>query len=546
MTIMERGSSSRFGSNATTATGRHKHHHDGRSSGRIGRRRRRHRKRWLFYNIATATAVSLSMRLLLLMTKMLMLLSLALLANNNNNINIIINDGTTIPSSSRTTAMVVVAMAAFRNPPIMAIRKNHPQQQQHGPFQRRRVPSSLSKKSTNSTPTTTTALSYKTSHDGEEDNRNDNDHHRSGTFYSRSKRTKLRSTTATSTNLTTTKKKKNKKKKYKAARRNRTSRSYKLHKKGMPVSSDELANHVQSIFSDLNEFRDTAANNSEEEEEEDCEEDVDEPCVLEEEEEKNVQEEGQQRRRTTSSLSTEVARKKQLANCRKLDRHSALVLNADYQPLRMLPLSVWSWQDTVKAVLSGKAVVVDIYPDVYVRAASLDMPVPSVIALLEYAPTGKARPAFTRRNVFLRDGYRCQYCSELFRTGDLSLDHVEPRCFGGKLSWDNTVTCCKKCKGRKGCLRPSELHSIGMELKSTPRCPSLYELAAEATKFVPRKVHPTWAPFLGVIWKKKKKEKKTMFVEKEEEEDDLLLKGLSRVVVEEKAVQNKGPMVEGF
>ena len=56
----------------------------------------------------------------------------------------------------------------------------------------------------------------------------------------------------------------------------------------------------------------------------------------------------------------------------------------------MLPLSIWSWQDTVKAVLSGKAVVVDIYPDVYVRAVNLDMPVPSVIALREYAPTGKA------------------------------------------------------------------------------------------------------------------------------------------------------------
>jgi 5-methylcytosine-specific restriction endonuclease McrA len=56
----------------------------------------------------------------------------------------------------------------------------------------------------------------------------------------------------------------------------------------------------------------------------------------------------------------------------------------------MLPLSIWSWQDTIKAVLSGKAVVVDIHPNIFVRAVSLDMPVPSVIALREYAPTGKA------------------------------------------------------------------------------------------------------------------------------------------------------------
>jgi hypothetical protein len=91
------------------------------------------------------------------------------------------------------------------------------------------------------------------------------------------------------------------------------------------------------------------------------------------------------RRTTTASSPSSTSE-----SCSKLDSHPALVLNADYQPLRMLPLSIWSWQDTIKAVLSGKAVVVDIHPNVFVRAVSLDMPVPSVIALREYAPTGKA------------------------------------------------------------------------------------------------------------------------------------------------------------
>ena len=96
----------------------------------------------------------------------------------------------------------------------------------------------------------------------------------------------------------------------------------------------------------------------------------------------------------------------------------------------------------------------------------------------------------------MRDGYRCQYCSDQFHTPDLSLDHVEPRCFGGQLEWENTVTSCRECNGKKGCLRPSELNRVGMKLQRHPRCPSLFELAAEASKFVPRKVHPTWAPFL--------------------------------------------------
>ena len=269
------------------------------------------------------------------------------------------------------------------------------------------------------------------------------------------------------------------------------SRSHQLYKRGMQAapSEEELAHHVQSIFS--SEFGVVYDEDEEEEEEEGVEPFIlSDPAEEEEEEEASVE-------AAASAGSASSSRRRVANDVAFLDRHPSLVLNADYQPLRMLPLSIWSWQDTVKAVLSGKAVVVDMYPGVYVRAVSIEVPVPSVIALREYAPTGKARPAFTRRNVFLRDGYRCQYCGGLFRTSDLSLDHVEPRCLGGRLTWENTATCCKRCNGRKGSLRPSELHRVGMVLRSKPRCPTLFELAAEAAKFVPRRVHPTWAPFLG-------------------------------------------------
>jgi hypothetical protein len=116
------------------------------------------------------------------------------------------------------------------------------------------------------------------------------------------------------------------------------------------------------------------------------------------------------------------------------ERH-ALVLNADYQPLSYLPLSRWSWQDAVTAVLSGKVTVVEVYDDVTIRTASMVIPLPSVIALNDYVHNRHQRPAFTRRNVYLRDEYRCAYCSGRFHTADLSLDHVHPRCMGGMLSW---------------------------------------------------------------------------------------------------------------
>jgi hypothetical protein len=105
------------------------------------------------------------------------------------------------------------------------------------------------------------------------------------------------------------------------------------------------------------------------------------------------------------------------------------------QPLSYLPLSLWSWQDAVKSVFSGKVTVVDVYPDVTIRAVNLEIPLPSVIALNDYVKQANQRPAFTRRNVFLRDEYKCQYCNERFHTADLTLDHVKARSMGGILSW---------------------------------------------------------------------------------------------------------------
>lgn len=64
---------------------------------------------------------------------------------------------------------------------------------------------------------------------------------------------------------------------------------------------------------------------------------------------------------------------------RELDRHPALVLNADYQPMSFLPLSMWHWQEAIKSVFSGKVTVVDVYDDVTIRGASIAIPLPSVM-----------------------------------------------------------------------------------------------------------------------------------------------------------------------
>jgi 5-methylcytosine-specific restriction endonuclease McrA len=131
-----------------------------------------------------------------------------------------------------------------------------------------------------------------------------------------------------------------------------------------------------------------------------------------------------------------------------LESCHALVLNADFRPLSYFPLSVWSWQDAVKAVFLDRVSVVSQY-DRTIHSPTFEMRLPSVIALKEYVPAAR-RPAFTRFNVFLRDRFICQYCNGDFATSELTFDHVVPKSRGGRTSWQNVVTACSPCNLRKG------------------------------------------------------------------------------------------------
>ena len=111
---------------------------------------------------------------------------------------------------------------------------------------------------------------------------------------------------------------------------------------------------------------------------------------------------------------------------RKLESCPALVLNADYTPLSYYPLSLWPWQTAIKAVFLERVDIVASY-ERQVHSPSLDMKIPSVIALRQYVRPSEF-PAFTRFNVFLRDRFCCQYCGS---PQNLTFDHVVPRRLGG-------------------------------------------------------------------------------------------------------------------
>lgn len=173
------------------------------------------------------------------------------------------------------------------------------------------------------------------------------------------------------------------------------------------------------------------------------------------------------------------------------DHCPALVLNADYRPLSYFPLSLWSWQDALKAVFLDRVNIVSSY-DRTVRSPSLEMRLPSVIALKEFvAPT--RRPAFTRFNVFLRDRFRCQYCGEPSPAHELTFDHVIPRARGGRTGWDNVVAACSVCNLAKGSKLPSQ---CGMHPLSPPRQPTAWELQHNGRAFPPNFLHEDWRDFL--------------------------------------------------
>jgi 5-methylcytosine-specific restriction endonuclease McrA len=127
--------------------------------------------------------------------------------------------------------------------------------------------------------------------------------------------------------------------------------------------------------------------------------------------------------------------------------------------------------------------------DTIVRSPTTKIRIPSVVVLRDYVKPQK-RVAFTRFNLFLRDGFQCQYCGS---KGDLTFDHVVPRKSGGVTSWENVVAACSKCNLKKG---SKALRHSGLSLRRQPRQPGAEELRNLGRRFPPNHLHESWMDFL--------------------------------------------------
>jgi 5-methylcytosine-specific restriction endonuclease McrA len=159
-----------------------------------------------------------------------------------------------------------------------------------------------------------------------------------------------------------------------------------------------------------------------------------------------------------------------------------LVLNASFEPI-----NVCTVRRAIVLILKSKAEVIDEH-EIQVHAERMSMTRPSVIRLRTYVhiPYQSFRRKITRRAVFARDGWECQYCG---RRGSLTMDHVIPRSKGGDTSWENVVACCATCNRRKG---DRSVAQSGMKLSARPMAPHPTIFIHVASPSIPTQ----WLPYV--------------------------------------------------
>jgi 5-methylcytosine-specific restriction endonuclease McrA len=152
-----------------------------------------------------------------------------------------------------------------------------------------------------------------------------------------------------------------------------------------------------------------------------------------------------------------------------------LVLNATFEPI-----NVCTVRRAVVLLLKEKAEILE-HAEYELRTSTSTHPRPMVIRLVSYVrvPRDTHRRKITRRAVFARDDWTCQYCGT---RSNLTVDHVIPRSKGGPSSWDNIVASCAPCNRRKGDALPRQ---AGMALRRTPRTPGPQVFIQVASPTIP-------------------------------------------------------------
>jgi 5-methylcytosine-specific restriction endonuclease McrA len=160
-----------------------------------------------------------------------------------------------------------------------------------------------------------------------------------------------------------------------------------------------------------------------------------------------------------------------------------LVLNANFEPL-----NVCSTRRAIGLILSGKADMV-VNGRGHIRTVAKLLPRPSVIRLEMQVHRPRPHVKLTRREVFRRDNYTCQYCGR--RDNGLTVDHVVPRHLGGEHTWTNVVAACPTCNHRKGGRKLEESHMHLHQMPKEPPASAVYLYGRHLSE------NGEWEPFIS-------------------------------------------------
>jgi len=168
---------------------------------------------------------------------------------------------------------------------------------------------------------------------------------------------------------------------------------------------------------------------------------------------------------------------------------NCLLLNSNFEPISVVPLSIINWQHAIKLMFLDRITVLEEYEQHVARSANLTIHYPAVAVTKNYFSKSR-NVRFSRTNMYLRDLYQCQYCADTFSHDELTIDHVVPRSNGGITTWENSVTACKSCNHKKG-------SKLWKPLRM-PYKPDYYQLVAKWKNRPVHIEHPSWNQYLGI------------------------------------------------
>ena len=185
----------------------------------------------------------------------------------------------------------------------------------------------------------------------------------------------------------------------------------------------------------------------------------------------------------------------------KVLEHPTLVLNRNWQPVNVATVAralVLLWNEAARVVdcedyqtytWSDWSALRPREGDAFIQTVRLRLRVPEVIVLADYDRLPEAAVSFSRRNIFKRDHWACQYCLRQPGGDELTIDHVVPRSQGGQSTWDNCVLACIDCNKRKADRTPEQAR---MKLRKPPVRPQWKPMYARHSERI-----ASWSKFVS-------------------------------------------------